>query len=122
MKRQPESTAAAGRVKTQARAISRMVDIWSPLLLAAMVPATPELRTWVVLTGRPYPSARPMVIIAVISAEAPWAYVRWVLPIFSPTVTTMRFQPIMVPRPRARATATLTQVGMNLVDLSRNFL
>ena len=41
------------------------------------------------------------------------------MPIFSPTVTTMRFQPIMVPRPRASATATLTQVGMNLVDLSR---
>ena len=52
-KRQPESRAAAGRVKTQARAISRTVDICRPLLLAAMVPAIPELRTWVVLTGRP---------------------------------------------------------------------
>jgi hypothetical protein len=40
------------------------------------------------------------------------------LPIFSPTVTTMRFQPIMVPRPSAIATATFTQVGMNLVALS----
>ena len=57
-KRQPESTAAAGRVKTQARAMSRMVESCRPLWLAAMVPATPELRTWVVLTGRPNPSAR----------------------------------------------------------------
>jgi len=30
----------------------------------------------------------------------------------------MRFQPIMVPRPSAIATAILTQVGMNLVALS----
>ena len=41
-KRQPESSAAAGRVKTQASAMSRMVDICRPLLFAAMVPATPE--------------------------------------------------------------------------------
>ena len=40
------------------------------------------------------------------------------MPIFSPTVTTMRFQPIMVPRPSASATATFTQTGMNLVSLS----
>jgi hypothetical protein len=44
------------------------------------------------------------------------------LPIFSPTVTTMRFQPIMVPRPSAIATATLTQSGMNLVALSSELL
>ena len=43
---------------------------------------------------------------------------RCCLPIRSPTVTTMRFQPTMVPKPRARATATLTQSGMNLVALS----
>ena len=30
----------------------------------------------------------------------------------------MRFQPIMVPRPSATATANLTQIGMNLVTLS----
>ena len=30
----------------------------------------------------------------------------------------MRFQPTMVPMPSARATATLTQAGMNLVALS----
>jgi hypothetical protein len=46
----------------------------------------------------------------------------WVLPIFSPTVTTMRFQPIMVPRPSAMATAILTQNGMNLVASSSDFL
>src|SRR4029077_2440696 len=55
-------------------------------------------------------------------AQAPWAYVKWVLPIFSPTVTTMRFQPTMVPRPSAIATATFTQVGMNLVAWSRDDL
>ena len=70
------------------------------------------------LTGRPKLSAAEMVAIATSSAHAPWAYVRCSLPIFSPTVTTMRFQPTMVPRPRARATATLTQPGMNLVALS----
>jgi hypothetical protein len=45
--------AAAGKVKTQAAAILRMVDHCSPLLLANMVPATPEESTWVVLTGKP---------------------------------------------------------------------
>lgn len=39
-----------------------------------------------------------MVSMAMISADAPWAYVRCSLPIFSPTVTTIRFQPIMVPQ------------------------
>jgi len=38
------------------------------------------------------------------------------LPIRSPTVTTMRFHPIIVPNPKAMATATFTQVGMNLVE------
>ncbi len=42
----------------------------------------------------------------------------WVLPIFSPTVTTMRFQPTMVPRPSAMATLTFTQVGMKRVPFS----
>jgi hypothetical protein len=51
--RLPERSAAAGRVKTQARAISRNVDTCNPLLFAAIVPATPEERTCVVLTGRP---------------------------------------------------------------------
>ena len=34
----------------------------------------------------------------------------------------MRFQPIIVPKPKAMATATLTQVGMNLVEWSSCFL
>lgn len=40
------------------------------------------------------------------------AYVMCVLPIRSPIVTTMRFHPIIVPKPKNRATATLTQTGM----------
>jgi hypothetical protein len=48
------SMAATGRVKIQARAMLRMVENWSPLPLAAMVPATPEERTWVVETGMWY--------------------------------------------------------------------
>ena len=51
--RPPDRSAATGRVKTQASAISRNVDICSPLLFAAMVPATPEDSTCVVLTGKP---------------------------------------------------------------------
>ena len=58
------------------------------------------------LTGKPNASAAPIVTIAVISAAAPCAYVRCSLPIFSPTVTTIRFQPIIVPSPSAIATAT----------------
>src|SRR5579863_1259158 len=41
---------------------------------------------------------------------------------FSPTVTTMRFQPIIVPRPSAMATAIFTQLGMNLVASSSESL
>ena len=40
------------------------------------------------------------------------------MPIFSPTGTTMRFHPIIVPSPSAKATAILTQVGMKRVALS----
>jgi hypothetical protein len=65
----------------------------------------------VVLTGKPKKSAAPIVAIAVISAAAPCAYVRWFFPIFSPTVTTMRFHPIIVPKPSASATATFTPRG-----------
>jgi hypothetical protein len=36
--------------------------------LAAIVPATPDDSTWVVETGRPYPSATAIVAAAVISA------------------------------------------------------
>jgi hypothetical protein len=36
----------------------------------------------------------------------------------SPTVTTMRFHPTIVPSPSARATVILTQVGMKRVPFS----
>ncbi|MCY1245281.1 hypothetical protein D9M72_584140 [compost metagenome] len=42
------------------------------------------------------------------------------LPIFSPTVSTTRFQPTMVPMPRARATAMITQKGAYSVVLVRS--
>ena len=60
-----------GRVSTQAMRILRTVAICSPELLAAMVPATPEESTWVVLTGRPKWSAIMIVPMATASAEAP---------------------------------------------------
>jgi hypothetical protein len=49
-KRQRESSAATGNVKTYASGISRSVDICGPLLFAAIVPATPEKSRCVVLT------------------------------------------------------------------------
>src|ERR1700722_4367904 len=67
--RHPDSSAAAGSVNTHAAAMLRIVDICSPLLSAAMVPATPELSTWVVLTGSPNRSAARIVAIATNSAE-----------------------------------------------------
>ena len=65
-----------GNVNTQAMSRLRTVDICRPVRLAAIVPATPDERTWVVLTGSPNTSAAPMVAIAVSSAAAPWAYVK----------------------------------------------
>ena len=49
----PEITMAAGNVNTQAMAILRTVESCNPEPFAAMVPAMPEERTWVVETGRP---------------------------------------------------------------------
>ena len=57
----PESRIAAGSVSTQASAMLRSVDHWMPEPLAAIVPATPDDSTWVVETGRPRPSAAPIV-------------------------------------------------------------
>src|SRR5579883_100573 len=121
-KMHPASSAAAGSVNTQASAMFRIVESCSPLPLAIMVPAMPDDSTWVVDTGILNWSAAMMVQAATISAEAPCAYVRCSFPIFSPTVTTMRFQPTIVPSPSASATATFTHEGMNLVELSRCFL
>src|SRR5262245_62029195 len=56
----------AGNVSTQASARLRIVPIWRPDRLAAIVPATPEESTCVVLTGRPNMSAALMVAMAVI--------------------------------------------------------
>ncbi|MOA53750.1 hypothetical protein D3C78_1772560 [compost metagenome] len=50
-----------------------MVFICKPEPLATMVPATPDDSTWVVETGKPNMSAAPMVSMATVSAEAPWA-------------------------------------------------
>ena len=64
---------ATGSVSTQANARLRTVPICNPEWFAAMVPAMPEDKTCVVLTGKPNQSAAPMVAIAVISAAAPCA-------------------------------------------------
>ena len=60
-----------GKVNTHASAILRIVESWSPDPLAAMVPATPDDRTWVVDTGNPYISAAAIVPAATSSADAP---------------------------------------------------
>src|SRR6478735_3585602 len=57
----PEITIAAGKVSTQAKAILRTVESCNPEPFAAMVPAMPEDRTWVVETGSPYMSAAAIV-------------------------------------------------------------
>src|ERR1700684_3318451 len=67
----PESTIAAGSVSTQPSAILRRVDHCMPEPLAIIVPATPEESTCVVDTGRPRPSAAPIVAIPTSSAAAP---------------------------------------------------
>jgi hypothetical protein len=67
---------AHGQGGTQASSKLRKVAICRPDLFAAIAPATPEESTWVVLTGKPYRSAKPMVIIAIVSAEAPCAQVK----------------------------------------------
>lgn len=79
----------------------------SPERFAAIVPATPDDRTCVVLTGSPIWSAAGMAAIATISADAPCPLGQVLL--FSPTVTTIRFQPIIVPNPSASVTANFTQ-------------
>ena len=68
----PNST-QTGSVNTHASNRFRNVSICNPEWFAAMVPATPEESTCVVLTGRPNWSAPRMVNIATNSAEAPCA-------------------------------------------------
>src|SRR3982750_4427023 len=71
--RLPDSRIAAGSVSTHAINRLRMVFICNPPPLATMVPATPDDNTCVVDTGKPNMSAAPIVNIATVSAEAPWA-------------------------------------------------
>ncbi len=63
---------AAGSVSTQAIAMLRTVDHCMPEPFATIVPATPDESTCVVETGRPKPSAAPIVAAATIYAAAPW--------------------------------------------------
>ena len=49
----------------------RTVSGWRPDLFTTIVPAMPDDRTWVVLTGRPRPEARPIVLAATSCAQAP---------------------------------------------------
>ena len=67
------SAIETGKVRIQASARLRTVRHCSPEPFAAIVPATPEDSTWVVLTGRPNFEARPMVNMATSSADAPCA-------------------------------------------------
>src|SRR5664280_1126569 len=63
-KSMPDSSAAAGSVKIHAAAMLRIVVRCNPLRLATIVPATLELSTGVVDTGRPYvPAARIVAIV-----------------------------------------------------------
>ena len=62
-----------GSVRIHAMKMFRKVAIWRPDLFAAMVPATPEDRTCVVLTGSPKWSAARIVHIATNSADPPCA-------------------------------------------------
>ncbi|MNH44841.1 hypothetical protein D3C79_1071190 [compost metagenome] len=62
----------AGRVNTQASRMVLTVPPCRPLLLATMVPATPEDSTWVVETGRLKMLAMPIRLAVVICADMPW--------------------------------------------------
>lgn len=66
----PERRIEAGRVNTHAMAKFLTVVHCSPERLAAIVPATPEDKTCVVLTGDPNASATPIVPLATSSAQA----------------------------------------------------
>src|SRR5687768_11720302 len=95
----PDNTTVTGKVSNHAIAIDLMVFFCRFLipLLATMEPAIPDDNTWVVLTGRLNEVAAWMVVAATNSALAPWAYERCCLPIFSPMVITILFQPTIVP-------------------------
>jgi hypothetical protein len=100
----PESMIAAGSVNTQAIARLLTVPHCNPDPFAAIVPAMPEVRMdrQSVHVRRRDRSHRDEFGGGALGVS------QVVLPIFSPTVTTIRFQPTIVPRPSAIATATLT--------------
>ena len=60
----PDRSAAAGKVNTHPAAMLRTVRQRRPLPFAAIVPATPELRMCVVLTGSPKAVAAKIVAAA----------------------------------------------------------
>jgi hypothetical protein len=69
----PASNIVTGRVSIHASAISLRVPYLNPTPLATIVPVTPEDKTWVVLTGNPRTAAKPMVMVATNSEDAPCA-------------------------------------------------
>jgi hypothetical protein len=66
----PERRIDAGRVNSHTIAKFLTLVHWRPERLAAIVPATPEDKTCVVLTGDPNASATSIVPIATRSAQA----------------------------------------------------
>ena len=70
-----ESKIAIGSVSNQASRILCTVLACRFLmpLLATIDPAIPDESAWVVLTGNVYQEARPIVVAATSSADAPWA-------------------------------------------------
>ena len=65
----------AGKVNNQASKIFRTVSFlrfFTPLL-ATILPAIPDERTWVVLTGKLNQVENAMVVAATNSEDAPWA-------------------------------------------------
>jgi len=72
-----EST-ALGNYKSKVDKATKFIPDWVKVAVAlalglGTMAATPELRTWVVETGRPKLSAAKMVPMATSSAQAPWA-------------------------------------------------
>lgn len=110
----PARSVEAGRVSIHAMRIALIVPPWSQCFpcSCAIVPATHEERIWVVDTGRWKCDAVWIVIAVMSDATVACAYVSLSFPIFSPMVTTMRFQPTIVPRPSDMDIMMITQYGI----------
>ena len=102
-----------GRVSTHAIPICFIVLKSSPSFPYSnpIVPATPDDMICVVETGSHTVEADSMVIAVMSDATVACAYESLCLPIFSPRVTTIRLQPIIVPSPRERDIIAITQAG-----------